>query len=282
MHNTILLAVDPSTIDLTADDRLLSDALGHRGAQVRPYVWGQPLPHGAVVVVRSTWDYVESPERFRHWLDSLEHQHAVVHNPIRLMRWNMHKGYMLDLATRGVPIVPTCLLSRGSDQSLDSVSAERGWDDVVIKPAVGATARLTIHLGRAGREHAQAHLQDLLAREDVLIQPYLPAIVTEGELSVVAIAGELTHAVVKCPRQDDWRVQSEFGGTAERVPLTETLRAAAHLVLAALETVPLYARVDLVNDGRQLRLIELELIEPELFFRFAPESAEAMAALLLT
>ena len=284
MHNTILLAVDPSTLDLTADDRLLADALEHRGANVRPLVWGDPLPlpRGAVVVVRSTWDYVESPERFTVWLDMLDDQHAVVYNPTSMIRWNMHKSYMLGLATRGVPIVPTCLLLRGSDQTLDRVSAGRGWDDVVIKPAVGATARLTVHVGRIGHEQAETHLQDVLAREDVLIQPYLPAVVTEGELSVVAIAGELTHAVVKRPRHGDWRVQSEFGGSSERVPLDQTLRAAAHTVLAALDTVPLYARIDLVSDGRQSRLIELELIEPELFFRFAPESADAMADLLLS
>ena len=75
-------------------------------------------------------------------------------------------------------------------------------------------------------------------------------------------------------------MQSEFGGSAERVPLDEMLRAAAHHVLAALDTVPLYARVDLVSDGHQLRLIELELIEPELFFRFDPESAALMATIL--
>lgn len=271
----VLLAVDASTADLTADDRVLADALGRRGVEAVPHRWGEPVEPGSVVVVRSTWDYVERPGEFLAWLDHLDGQRATVLNPTGVLRWSMHKGYLLDLERRGVPIVPTELVARGVDRGLEVVLVARGWDDVVVKPAIGGTARLAVHSGVAGVDAAGAHLERLVADEDVIVQPVVESIRTEGEVSIVAVGGEPLAAIVKRPSAGEWRVQSDFGGTAELVPLDGELVAVARVALADRATD--YARIDVArHDGRWV-VLELELVEPELFFRLAPTVADRLA-----
>ena len=266
---------------LTPSDEVLRAAVERRGRAVATVVWGEPVAPGASVVLRATWDYVDDPERFVRWLDHLDAQGATVQNPTRTVRWNMHKRYLADLEARGVPIVPTRLLARSSPVTLDGVCRATGWDDVVVKPAIGATARLTVHQAREGTDETATHLACLLEAEDVLVQPYVASVVTEGEVSVMAAAGTPTHAVRKRPKAGDWRVQVNFGGSDERIDLDDELDGVARLVLGALEDVPSYARIDLVRHDGELHLIELELIEPDLFLDRDPEAAEVLADVLV-
>ena len=189
---------------------------------------------GANVLIRSTWDYVESPARFASWLDHLEAQEARVFNSTGVLRWNMHKRYLIDLDRAGVPTVPTELLESGTEADLGKIMARRGWADVVVKPAVGGTARHTIHLGRTGEAECRRQMAQLLRREDVVIQPFIPTVTTHGELSVVAIAGVPLLAVKKSAARGDWRVQTDFGGRAERTELTEELTTLARAALHGL------------------------------------------------
>ena len=279
MTTPILLAVDAASSTLSDDDAVLARALFAAGYAPRPHQWGMPVSRDATVIIRSTWDYVDRPALFHAWLDHLESQRATVHNHTDLLRWNMHKSYLDELAGAGLPVVPTLLLPRGSAVNLERLVDDHGWHDAVVKPAIGGTARLTAHAGRIGQKRAQQHLDAILAHEDALVQPFLPSIEDVGETSVIAIAGRITHAVAKRAASGDWRVQSDFGGSADRVPVTHELHNIARQILDPLIPAPLYARIDLVRDldGR-LALLELELVEPELFFGLAPEAADLMAA----
>ncbi len=263
-------------------DHLVRLGLEARGLTVAARRWDDrgAWEAGAVVVLRSTWDYAGRVDEFRAWLDRLDAAGVVVRNPTDLVRWNLHKAYLLELERRGVPVVPTRLVERGSDLSLHEVAAAAGWDDVVVKPAVAATARLTIHQAREGTTVTARHFVDLVGAEDVLVQPFLSAVVAEGEVSIVAIGGEPTHAVRKRAQPGDWRVQINFGGTDERIPLDDELLAVAFRALGALDAPPAYARVDVARHEGRYHLMELELIEPELFFDHAPEAARRLAALL--
>jgi glutathione synthase/RimK-type ligase-like ATP-grasp enzyme len=279
MGRTVLLAVDDSTAEFTADDSVLAEAMLARGLRPRAHRWGDPVGRGEVVVIRSTWDYVERPAAFAAWLAHLDSQQAIVHNPSPLLRWNAHKGYLVDLALRGLPVVPTALIGRGEAITLDELIEQHGWDDVVIKPAVGGTARLTEHAAAIGAHAAEAHLRRLVADEDAVVQPYISTITTSGEVSVVVIAGQPLLAVAKHAQDGDWRVQSDFGGSTEKTELTMELRSISRQVVGAVQPTPTYARVDLVRQpSGSLLVLELELVEPELFFRLNPTSAEHLAA----
>ena len=274
----VLLAVDSATFDLTADDRILAEALRQLGLTPTAHRWGLPVPPGANVLIRSTWDYVESPARFASWLDHLEAQEARVFNSTGVLRWNMHKRYLIDLDRAGVPTVPTELLESGTAADLSEIMASRGWADVVVKPAVGGTARHAIHLGRTGEAECRRQMAELLRREDVVIQPFIPTVTAHGELSVVAIAGVPLLAVKKSAAPGDWRVQTDFGGSAERTELTEELTTLARAALHGVTAPTAYARIDVLrSEGGELQIIELELVEPELFFRLDPAVAHSLA-----
>ena len=274
----IHLAVDSATSDVTADDRILAEALRQLGLAPTAHRWGLPVPRGANVLIRSTWDYVDSPARFASWLDHLDAQGARVFNSTSVLRWNMHKRYLIELDRAGVPTVPTELVASGTPADLNKIMACRGWADVVVKPAVGGTARHAIHLGRTGEAQCRRQMTELLRREDVLVQPYIPTVATHGELSVVAIAGVPLLAVKKTAAPGDWRVQTDFGGRAERTEPTEELTALARAALHRVPAPTAYARIDALRSASgELQIIELELVEPELFFRLEPAVAHSLA-----
>lgn len=277
----VLLAVDASTPDLTPDDRFLAAALERRQVEVRPVRWGSEVPPGAIVVVRSTWDYIDRSDEFVAWLDHLDAQGVPVVNPTPLLRWNLHKQYLLDLQRRGVPIVPTELVRRQGEQPFDEIRARRGWRDVVVKPAIGGTAREAVHSGLIGPDATATHLARLVATEDALVQPAVESIRTDGELSVIVLGGVPITAVRKIAATGEWRVQSEFGGIARTTALTDDLVSIARRCVAAVDDPPIYARVDVARLDGVWVLMELELVEPELFFRLDDRLAERLAELLL-
>ncbi len=277
----LLLATCAALPDLTADDRLLAAALERRGAVVAPADWRD----GAVdwdaadlVVIRSPWDYAEHVDEFLVWLRRVE---RLLH-PARLVRWNAHKRYLLELEAAGVPIVPTELVERATAPDLEQTMRRRGWADAVVKPAVGGSSRATVQVGRVGLAAARKHLRALVEAEDALLQEFLPAVLTDGEVSLIFLGGRFSHAVRKRAAPGDWRVQSDFGGTVEGVePQPAALRVAeqAH---EAIPGRPVFARVDLLGgDGRPL-VLECELIDPELFLGIGGGAADELAALILS
>ncbi|HEY0139666.1 MAG TPA: hypothetical protein VGF48_02160 [Thermoanaerobaculia bacterium] len=255
---------------LSDGDRLLGEALQARGADARAVVWDDPGVRWTefdALVVRSTWDYHRRAEEFGRWIDARESDRSPLWNPPALLRRNTHKRYLLDLAARGVEIVPTELVPRGS--SFDPAALP--WPRFVAKPAISATAFRTLVA-----PDAEA-FAELVAESDVLVQPFIDAITDEGEWSLIFLGGHFSHAVLKRPKPGDFRVQNDFGGSAVVTQPDAALIDAAARVLAAVEEPWLYARVDGVVVDGHFQLMELEMTEPSLFLELVPEAAERMA-----
>jgi hypothetical protein len=249
------------------DDHLLAAALTRLGLSVAFVCWDDPdarWPVAGMAVVRSTWDYHERLDAFLGWADFVGSV-TTLRNDAATIKWNSHKGYLLDLQARGVEIVPTTLVRAGE-------RAELGPGEVVVKPAVSVGAERTFRFA------SQADLDALTATDDALVQPYVDAIETKGELSIVCIDGEPSHAVRKVPASGDFRSQEEHGAQITSVEVEGTHRALARTALSTLERVPLYARVDAVDTDSGLQLMELELIEPTLWLRWHPPAADTLAA----
>jgi glutathione synthase/RimK-type ligase-like ATP-grasp enzyme len=263
---------------LAADDRLLRRALRERGHRADAVVWDDPdvaWQDYDLIVVRSCWDYHLRPGAFLAWIARLEALGAPLWNPPGLLRWNLDKRYLLDLAARGVPVVPTVYLERGARADLAALLAERGWGEAVVKPAVAATAFHTWRTSAAAEE--QERFAALLAERSMLVQPLMPQI-AGGEWSLLCFGGTYSHAVLKRPAPGDFRSQDDFGGTVEPREPPPGLVAQGMAMLAQLATLWLYARVDgLLVDG-MFTLMELELIEPSLFLDAAPAVADQLAA----
>jgi glutathione synthase/RimK-type ligase-like ATP-grasp enzyme len=275
----VVLATCRDLPGLDPDDRPLLDALAARGVEARVLAWDEPSADwsaAGLVVIRSTWDYHERHDEFIAWARRVDAATALW-NPADVVAWNADKRYLRGLAEAGIPTVPTRWIEPGATASLVEVVEETGWERLVVKPAVSAGARGTVRLFHEEAEELQDHLDALLARGAVMVQPYLERIEEDGEISVLWIDGAVTHAVRKRPQSGDFRVQARFGGQEERIEVDDALTAAADAALAHAEGCR-YARVDLVPDGDGGRLlIELELVEPSLFLRHAPEAAERLA-----
>jgi glutathione synthase/RimK-type ligase-like ATP-grasp enzyme len=229
-------------------------------------------------LVRSCWDYTSQADRFLDHLDAHEAAGLPVFNTPALVRWNARKAYLRALEQAGVPVIETIWV-----EALDARRLARAFDDLdaaelVVKPQVGASSEATLRLKRNAWSAADLVLGP---QGPAMIQPYLPAIETEGELSLVYFGGTLAHVIRKRPRAGRWfanDLDARFSVVAPPAGVIET----AEMALAATPAPPLLARIDLVRaPAGDWRLIELELIEPYFFLVFAPPGADALARALL-
>ena len=275
----VALATSAALPQLDADDRPLLGALLGRGVAASAVVWDDDDVDWSsydAVVIRSTWDYSERRDHFVAWADEVGTA-VPLFNGAETVRWNTHKGYLRELDAAGVPTVPTLWLARGSPPELPS-----DWETLVVKPAVSASAHGLLR-GRADDGGVRDHAGALLEAGDVMVQPYFPAVESEGEISVVVIDGTVTHAVRKLPAAGDFRVQMRLGGVPTVTDVTPALRALAEQALGATAhgRDALYGRVDLLPTPRGPLVIELELVEPCLFLTSAPHAAGALADALV-
>lgn len=284
-----------SCVDLPAwevDDLPLIAALEALGVEVARPAWSDPSVDWAafdLALLRTPWDYSDQVEAFLAWAHAAAAVTRLEHPP-EVLRWNLRKTYLRDLAAAGVPIAPTAFFDAPTDVA--GVMAARGWTSGFLKPVVGASARETLRFSLSSSSarpgwgtlaDAQAHVDRVCAVEPLMLQPYLPAVETEGELSLILIDGAPTHAVRKVPVAGDYRVQDDYGAHDEPYPLGGELAALAQATLAAtarLLPVPLlYARIDALRlPSGALVLNELEIVEPSLFFRHGPDAAARLAA----
>ena len=235
-----------------------------------------------VVVIRSPWDYQDEPEAF---LEALERIASAtrLENGLDVVRWNLDKTYLRDLADRGVPVVPTGWLDRLSPYMVSELFDAFSVEEIVVKPTVSANADGTFRLHR---EDTDRQLEAVAALEGraVMVQPFVPSVVDEGEYSVFAFNGEISHTILKTPASGDFRVQEEHGGRVLTVEPEPSLIAAADLALAAVTEIAgqtlLYARADLVRWDGGWVVMEMELIEPSLYFAHGEGSAEHFAQAL--
>ena len=263
------------------DDRLLRTALTRRGLTSARVDWADPEVDWSrfrCAVFRTTWDYHERFAEFSAWLGRVDGATRLC-NPGPTVRWNADKHYLADLAGRGVPVVPSRFLERGSTRTLAELLAETGWDEAVLKPCVSGGARHTYRVNRESAAEGQTPLTALLARESMIVQPFQADIARTGEDTLMVFGGRYSHAVRKVAKPGDFRVQDDHGGRASPYSPTGEQVELAERVAAACHPLPVYGRVDMVrdNDGR-LAVMELELIEPELWLRYHPPAAEAFAA----
>lgn len=256
------------------DEGILLEALRRAGIEARMLAWddpGAPFASQDLVVLRSTWNYYEDVDAFLAWVARTPR----LLNPATTVAWNVRKSYLRDLEARGVRIVPTRFVGRGERRDLGALLAETGWKDVVVKPLVSAGSFRTRRFAAAACEEAQRFLDELTSERDAMVQRWMPSVETYGERSLVWIDGEVTHAIRKTLR---------LAGGVENVTgpmeIADDERAFAHAALDAAGSKDLlYGRIDMVRDeDGALCLMELELVEPSLFFLQHPPALDRFVA----
>lgn len=257
-------------------DHLLIEPLSEIGWAVAEIPWNAPnieWPNFDAAVIRSTWDYQHSPQEFLHTLEKIESS-TPLYNPVEICRWNINKHYLRELATIGLPIVPTLWLAQLDRATIQSAFASFGTARLVAKPVVGAGAEDTLVLDAEDVRTWQAATQIFAARE-LMLQPFVDSIQTAGEYSLFFFGNCFSHAICKRPVSGDFRVQEEYGGQIVSITPDDDLVQLAAMSLKAIGKELLYARVDIVMlENGSPALIELELIEPSLYFEQCPESVQ--------
>jgi glutathione synthase/RimK-type ligase-like ATP-grasp enzyme len=227
------------------------------------------------------WGYPRDTAKWFTLLDRIEAEGLSVANPVKVLRWNSDKAYLAELDTAGIPTVPTRMSDALCQTALDDARAAFGCETLVIKPPISGGADGTFRLSKTDE------VPESVAGQRMMIQPYMEGIAAEGEYSLFYFGGTFSHSIIKRPAAGDFRVQDQFGGYEEAIESPHGADTLAQAALAATARITstgtlAYARVDMLRDGDdQFRIMELELIEPSLFLRFATDGGESFAKALL-
>lgn len=286
----VALVTAQAARDADEDLAPLESALRNAGADVCIAEWDRPHDWSSVdiALLRSPWDYTQRLQEFLAWAEQVSRQTNLL-NPLPVVKWNADKHYLKDLAARDVPTVFTHFVEPGErpDERIAELVSKANVDEFVVKPAVGAGSRDAGRFGRAETKRAAAHaLQMLNENRSVLLQPYLSRVDDHGETALIYFNGEFSHSIRKAAllKRSEGPAKELFlkERIAPCVPDAAELEVAARALRAAPFGTPLYARVDLIRDDAGGPVVlELELIEPSLFFPFAAGSAERFAAAVM-
>jgi len=262
--------------DYECYDQLLYEPMKRIGWSVDTISWRKEKVNWdayEVVIIRSPWDYQKEPDRFLEVLEEIEKSSARLENSLDLVQWNIDKRYLGDLAEKGTRIVPTLWLDSFRADDYDKLFKKLTANEMVIKPVISAGAEHTYRLKPDADASFLTKLEKEYEHRPAMVQPFMPNIVTEGEFSLLFFGGTYSHTVLKTPARHDFRVQEEFGSRLRNVTPEPELMEHAKQVLSNLDDTPLFARVDSVRtDDHDFALMELELIEPSLYFNMDPDS----------
>jgi glutathione synthase/RimK-type ligase-like ATP-grasp enzyme len=254
-----------------------AEPLRAAGMAVEGRCWTEATDLGEfdLVLPLLAWGYVRAYPLWLRTVAEWEAEGIRLQNPPSVLAWNADKSYLERLAERGAPTVPALFVEKVTEQVMADAASAFGTDRLVAKPRVSHSAWRTIRWSPGdGIEDGPDGA--------AIIQPYLPEIETRGETSLIYFGGEYSHSVGKIPQPGDYRVQPEYDGIISACDPGPEALAAAERILAAVEEELLYARIDLATglDGRPA-LIELELIEPDLYIGYDPDKGGKFAAAVL-
>ena len=274
--------------DFEAYDHLVEPHLQALGWQVDTVSWrrqGVDWSEYEAVIIRTPWDYQDDPEAFLHVLENIQASSAKLENSLDIVKWNIDKIYLKELERLGVSLVPTIWQPRlgGAELDLDQIHTYFSLiesEQMVLKPRISANADNTFWLRKDMDSLPLTELNAALSDRDFMVQPFVPAVIEEGEYSLFYFNGKFSHAILKTPKRDDFRVQEEHGGRLQTIEPEAGLIAGAEKCVSAisqLHDMPLYARLDLVRFNGEFVLMEAELIEPSLYFNMDVESPKRFA-----
>lgn len=266
--------------DLLPSDKPLITLLAEKGIQAAPAIWNDKTIDWAgfdALLFRNTWDYYQLETEFNHWLSQIQTLGIKTLNPIETIQQNKHKFYLCGLQAKGIKIVPTQFINKTNQLNL-SASWPKSWKKAVIKPAFSAGSYLTEVFEKEKVDEINQKYASIAQTKELLFQQYIPEIETLGETSFIFFDKKFSHAVNKKPVKGDFRVQVQFGGEYSLVNPPDNILQTAESIIATYNEPLVYARVDGVIVNGSFKLMEVELIEPDLYFSLKPNALTTFAA----
>ena len=262
------------------EDELVINALKEKNLSVVKKDWNDSIFDWETtrsILFRSTWDYFDKFELFKKWFSKTKNKCLMI-NSTETIEWNIDKHYLLDLQEHQIPIPNSEFIKRGSSIDLSLLMQKKNWNEIVVKPTISGAAKNTYRLKEEEIIQFGPTWEKLIYKEDFIVQEFQNNVITEGEVAMIVIGGKFTHAVLKKAKEGDFRVQDDFGGSIAIYNPNEEMVKLAEKCTRILTPIPSYARVDIIWDNLwELAVSELELIEPELWFRLNPNAAQKLA-----
>lgn len=268
---------------LNPEDQLLIPELAKHQIQAKAVVWDDPNINWTKfdwLIFRNTWDYFEKESAFNHWLDQIENLGIKTLNPIATIRLNKHKFYLRDLEQQGIATIPTLFIDKTPNLNLSEIIPSH-WKKVVIKPAFSGGSYQTTLFNIANTAEINDEYKNIASEKELLVQEFMPEIQEFGETSFIFFNKKLSHCVNKKPTTGDFRVQIQFGGQYTIVEPANEVIQQAQRIINTFDDPLLYARVDGIVINNELHLMEVECIEPDLYFNLSNGSQSRFVAELV-
>jgi len=269
--------------DFVSDADLSFVPMAELGWQVDMVPWQRDVDWNDydLVYICTPWDYQNDVGGFLDVLATIEQSSARLCNSLQLVRWNLEKTYLQELESRGADIVPSRFFHRFDAHRVEACFDAHGSGTIVLKPVVGANSDNVFVVKSPLRDDVVDELRDVFSNRPFFVQPFMDSVQDEGEYSLFFFGGEYSHAILKKPKPGDFRSQEEHGADILSIAAPEALVETARHVLGVISPQPVYVRADFVRGkGERFLLMELELIEPALYFRTDPGSAARFARAL--
>jgi len=279
MYDVVILTdnryENPKSIDwyvqqVLTEDNLLKTELEKLDLRVVKKAWNSldfNWSETKFAIFRSTWDYFDKFRDFKTWLEKVKEKTTFI-NSYELINWNLDKKYLIELNKKGINIPTSEVITKEDNITLESLFKKHDFSDAIIKPTISGAARETYKISKNNFYKYEKKFFDLKSKEDLIFQEFLSNIISKGEISLIFIGEHYTHAVKKIAKEGDFRVQDDHGGSVEVYNATKEEILFAQNCLSKCPTLPIYSRVDIIYDNRnEISLGEIELIEPELWFR---------------
>ncbi len=269
--------------NVLTEDRLLKQALELKGLKVTRTYWDNPdfnWNSTKYAIFRTTWDYFDRFDEFEPWMRETSKKTIFI-NPIELIFWNLDKHYLQDLQSRNVEIPETIFIEKGDKRKLVNLISKTHWKEIILKPCISGAARHTYRFKFEDINDYEDVFEKLIRNEAMILQEFQFNVLEKGEVAFMLFGGKFSHAVLKIAKPGDFRVQDDFGGTVHEYYPTQEEIHWAESVLENVNPMPPYARVDMIWDNKGRPVVsELEMIEPELWFRRKPEAASMLAEVI--
>jgi glutathione synthase/RimK-type ligase-like ATP-grasp enzyme len=269
--------------NLTPTDQLLIPELAKHNLQAQAAIWDDKTIDWSnfdYLIFRNTWDYYEKETEFNLWLNHIEKLGIKTLNTLEIIKQNKHKFYLREFQNLGIKILPTIFIEKTNTLNLKEIIPPL-WKKAVIKPAFSAGSYLTEVFDISEIDNINQQYYQIAAEKELLLQEFMPQIQTEGETSFIFFNKKFSHSINKKPAQGDFRIQVQFGGQYSAFePSLDLIQQAQRIV----DTFPkdlLYARVDGIISNNQLQLMEIECIEPDLYFNYSEGALERFVASIL-
>ena len=268
---------------LTAADQLLIPELEKHGLSAEAVIWDDDTVDWAkydCLIFRNTWDYYEKEDQFNNWLNKIKVLKINIFNTSEIIHQNKHKFYLRELQNQGIKIIPTIFIDSTNNLKLHKILPV-DWDKAVIKPAFSAGSYLTEVFEAKHVEQINTVYQPIAKKKDLLLQKFIPEIQWLGETSFIFFNKEFSHCINKKPINGDFRVQVQFGGKYTAIHPSQALIDKAKRIVDTFSQPLLYARVDGIVINDDLLLMEIECIEPDLYFDLCEGSIQRFVSSIL-